>query len=65
MTLDDLIEELENARKEKGGNAEVIISCQKKPGNHGLSELVTLNFHDVIFCDSHPHVGIWTSEKIS
>jgi hypothetical protein len=64
MTLNDLIEELENARKEKGGDSEVLISFNKKPIS-GLSELVTGNILDIIYSDNPENgkIGIWAQEN--
>ena len=60
MTLNDLIEELENARKEKGGESEIIISFNTKPIN-GMSEGVLGNILDIIYSENTP-VGIWAQE---
>ena len=64
MTLNDLIEELENARKEKGGEAEVSISFQKKSNNDGNSELLWGNILDIVYNkdSKENHVGIWAME---
>lgn len=63
MTLNDLIEELENARKEKGGDSEILISFNKKPIN-GMSELVIGNILDIIYSEDpeNTFVGIWSQE---
>jgi hypothetical protein len=64
MTLNDLIEELENAREEKGGESEVSISFQKKSNSSGDSELLWGNILDVVYTkDSDKnHIGIWAME---
>lgn len=61
MTLNDLIEELENARKEKGGESEILISFNTKPNQSGNSELVLGNILDIIYSENTP-VGIWAQE---
>jgi len=64
MTLDDLIEELINAKNEKG-NVEVEILFNAPIGN-GISELVPLKIMkiiDIIFSDNTDKVAIW-AEKV-
>lgn len=64
MTLNDLIEELENARKEKGGEAIVSISFQKKSNSSGVSELLWGNILDIVYNKDSKEkiVGIWAME---
>lgn len=68
MTLNDLIEELENARKEKGGDSEILISFNTKPNQSGNSELVLGNILDIIYTTKSENspldavVGIWAQE---
>lgn len=64
MTLNELIEELENARNEKGGDSEVIISFNTKPNSSGLSELISGNILDIIYSDNpeNEKIGIWAQE---
>lgn len=65
MTLNDLIEELENARKEKGGDSEVIISFNTLPKMSGLSELISGNILDIIYSDNpeNEKIGIWAQQN--
>ena len=58
MKIHELIEELENAQKEKGPNADVFISYSKPIGN-GMSEQVKLNILDIIYSPESDPVGIW------
>lgn len=60
MTLNEFIEELENARNEKGGNVEVSISFQTKANKSGISELFVGNIQDIVSLKDH--VGIWAIE---
>jgi len=62
MTLNELIEELENARNAKGGDSEVWISCQKKSDENGMSELVTCDILDIIFSEETKNIAIWVRE---
>lgn len=58
MTITELIDELENARLEKGVNADVIITFQKPIGN-GMFEMVKLNILEIISSQTTEAVGIW------
>lgn len=58
MTITELIDELENARLEKGVNEDVIITFQKPIGN-GMFEMVKLNILEIISSQTTEAVGIW------
>ena len=60
MTLNELIEELENARNVNGGNVEVRISLQTKVNASGVSGLTFGSIQDIVCIKNH--VGIWAME---
>ena len=64
MTLDDLIEELENARKEIGGESNVTISFQTRLDEKGNDKLICGDILDIVCFtnSSDKRVGIWAME---
>jgi len=63
MYIDDLIEELQNAKKEMG-NVPVSVFYNQFSGN-GSSELIGLNVLDVVFVHDYPVVKLWAEKKLT